>query len=352
MTSEFLLIVTCFAQEGGPGLVVYRADTARPDYERIGEVSEGVTSPLHATSDATHTFLYVSDNVEECDGTRGGAVAAYGINARTGTLDYLNRKPSRGEVPCYVSVSADGRFVLAANYRDGCVAVLPVQADGSLGDAVSTFKPKEEASKAHCVVLDASNRHAFSSDLGLDRIYLHRFDPQSGALERDDPPFIETAPKSGPRHLASHPNGKHLYCMTEYDSTLLALDCDGAKTSLAQVEAALPTGFDETSYGADVLVHPNGRFLYVTNRGHDSIAIFSLDEGTGRAQFAGHVNTGGSFPWSISLDPAHRLLLVANQKSDRVNFFAVEDDGAELTAVERTLLMEKPVAFTWVPRPE
>ena len=355
MNSIFLLFVTCFGQNGGPGIVTFRYDPAGSGYTRVGEVTEGVTSCLHATTDPGQRFLYVADNIDECDGEKGGAVAAYRIDAGTASLHYLNHRPSGGGAPCYVNVSADGRFVLVANYGGGRVTVLPVEADGSLGAEVASFQPEipadKEKSNAHCVRLDAANRYVFSTDLGLDRIFIHAFNSKTGALDPAPLPSICTAAGAGPRHLAFLPSGKHLYCMTEYDNTLLAMSSDpkAMEATPDQAEAALPAGADLETYGADVLVHPNGRHLYSTNRGHDSIAIFSIDEKTGRVRPAGHVNSGGSFPWALSLDPTQRFLLVANQKSDRINLFSIGGNGATLTATENTLEIEKPVSFMWIP---
>lgn len=355
MSSASLLMVTCFGQEGGPGIVIFRHDQAGANYARIGEVTEGVTSCLHAATDPHHRFLYVADAIDDCDGVEGGAVAAYRIDAVAGTIEYLNRRPAGGDAPCFLSVSADGRFVLVANYGGGRVTVLPVQENGSLGDAVAHFQPKvpagREKANAHCVLFDPYDRTVYSTDLGLDRIFVHTFNNKTGALETAFPPAVETVTGAGPRHLAFHPDGSPLYCMTEYDNTLLVLGADPQTMSTTpnQAETTLPAGVDMVTYGADVRIHKNGRFLYSTNRGHDSVAIFAIDKPDGRIRPIGHVASGGSFPWALSLDPASKVLLVANQKSDRINLFSIQDDGATLAATDTTLEVEKPVSFTWIP---
>jgi 6-phosphogluconolactonase len=254
-----------------------------------------------------------------------------------------------------MSMSADGRFVLVANYGSGSLSVLPVEPDGSLGVAACTIQhvvpPDRDASNVHCVVLDAANRFVLATDLGLDRIFVYAFDAGTGQLSAHDPPHAATSDGAGPRHVAFHPDGRRAYCITEYDNTLIAMDYDpdAGAVSLSDAQPTLPPDFSDTNYGADVWIHPNGRFVYVSNRGHDSIAIFEIEKSSGGIQFLGREPTQGEFPRGIAIDPSGRYLLVGNENTDSVVTFRIDDESGGLQSVATPVNVAKPVCFTFVP---
>lgn len=351
--ADSLVFVACHTGGKAPGLNVYRFDAASGALAHLAVASEGVHSPLQARPDRAGRFLYVADNVPECDGTEGGAVAAYAVDRGTGGLTFLNRRPAGGAVPCYVSFAADGRWALVANYGSGSVSVLPIASDGSLGPVTQTARhrvpPDRQKANAHCFLIDPTGRFALACDLGLDQVLVYRFDAADGHVTPHEPAALPTARGAGPRHLAFHPEGRLAFCQTEYDNTMIALRYDGQRGALDLVEAqpTLPSGFQETSYGADVHVHPNGRFVYGSNRGHESIVIFEVDTSTGRLTLVGHEPTQGQFPRGFAIDPTGRFMLVANEKSDSIVTFRIDEQAGALTPAGPVCTVAAPsfVAF-------
>lgn len=301
-------------------------------------------------------FLYAVGEQAEFAGGRTGAVSAFAIDVASGKLSLLNQQPSGGAGPCHVSVDAAGRHVLVANYSGGSIAVLPLTPDGRLGEPSTVIRhndpdPGSEPRRSHChsIHLDATQRFVFVADLGLDRIFQYRFDPQSGSLTPNDPPAVVQAPKAGPRHLAWHPSNRFAYVINELDSTMTALAYDAGQGTLRPLQtlSTLPEGFAGKSDCAEVRVHPSGRFVYGSNRGHDSIAIFAVDE-TGRLTLLGHEPTGGRIPRNFALDPTGQYLVVANQDSDSVVLFRVDVQTGLLKATDEKLSVPAPVCVTFM----
>ncbi|MBI4027205.1 MAG: lactonase family protein [Verrucomicrobia bacterium] len=315
---------------------------------------EGVHSPLYIETDGRGRFLFVADFVENCDGRKGGAVCSYAIDAATGALRFLNRQSSEGMVPCYIGVSADGRFIQVANYGTGAVAVLPVAESGELGKAVAVTEHQSLAGDgkkkphAHSIVLDAANRFAFAGELGLDKVVMCRFDAATGKLTTAG--AWDAKAGAGPRHFTFHPNGRFAYLINELDSTVVAFAYDGATGALMELQTltTLPDGFTGTNYCADLHVHPSGKFLYGSNRGHNSIAIFAIDTGTGRLQLAGHEATQGNFPRSFILDPTGAWMVVANEKSNTIFTFRVDADTGALSATGHKGDVVAPACLTFL----
>jgi 6-phosphogluconolactonase len=238
-----------------------------------------------------------------------------------------------------------------ANYGGGSVACLPINDDGSLrpatgfvqhqGSSVNPQRQKEP--HAHSINLDSSGRYALAADLGLDRVLIYRLD--NGRLIPAAEPFASVAPGAGPRHLALHPNGRYAYVINELGNTVTAFDLDSRSGALKEIQAisTLPGGFGGQSYTAEVVVHPNGKFLYGSNRGHDSLAIFRLDPESGKMTPAGHRPTQGKFPRNFAIDPSGAFLLAANQESDSVVVFRIDPGTGALTPTGQTLDIGKPV---------
>lgn len=341
--------VACFAQGQADGLAWFNYDPAVGSMSLAGSTDQGINSPLFVQADPTARFLFVADHVTDCDGVEGGAICAYAIDPATGTPTFINRKPAGGKVPCYISVSRDGRFLLVANYGDGSVSVLPVSSDGSLGDPVANIKHDStgKAPRAHSFVFSPDERFVLAADLGIDQVLVYRFDSATGELTPNDPPFTSCAGGAGPRHLAFHPNGKLLYAMTEYNNTVIAMTWD-AKTGRATIIhtiASLPADFTDTSYGADIHIHRAGQFLYVSNRGHESIAAFAIDQITGHLTLIAIEPAAGQFPRGMTLDPAGNFLLVANEKSDQIASFAIDPNTGRLTATNHLAQIAKPAGL-------
>ncbi len=285
-------------------------------------------------------------------GGKGGAVSAFTID-RTGNLKLLNQQSSGGAGPCHVSVDRTGRYVLVANYGSGSVACLPIKPDGSLGEATSVIRhvgssvnPKrQQGPHAHSIYVDGANRFAFAPDLGCDKVFIYRFDAQEGKLTANDPPHAELHPGAGPRHFAFHPNGRLAYVVNELDSTVTVFAYNAERGILKAIQTigTLPEGFSGDNTTADIHVHPSGDFLYASNRGHDSIAIFAIDPESGKLSRTGHQSTGGRTPRNFGLDPIGVYLLAANQDSHNVVVFRIDRSNGALRPTGVEIKLGAPV---------
>lgn len=297
-------------------------------------------------------FLYAVGEVRDFE-PNAGAVSAFAIDPKTGALTLLNQQSSKGSGPCHLSLDKDGKNVLVANYGGGSVAVLPLQADGRLKTS-STFlqhlgssvNPRRQAAPhAHSINLDPASRFALVADLGLDKVFVYRFDAGQGALLPHDPQSFKTAPGAGPRHLAFRPGGAHAYVINEMTSTVTALRWDAANGELTEIQtlSTLPEGFAGDNSTAEVVVSPDGKFLYGSNRGHDSLAIFSIDQGSGKLTAVGHQPTLGKTPRNFAVDPTGAYLLAANQNSDTLAAFKIDRASGRLTPVGAPVSVPRPV---------
>jgi 6-phosphogluconolactonase len=276
----------------------------------------------------------------------------------TGELQILNEQPSGGQGPCYVSLDREGRFVLVANYNSGHVAVLPIADDGRLQPASCVIQHKgssvnpsrQKGPHAHSILLDAANRYALAADLGIDKVMVYRFDSQQGKLLPNDPPFAQCVPGSGPRHMAFAPNGKYAYVIEEISSTVevFAYDADAGVLKPLQRIGALPQGFTGTNTSADIHMHPSGRFLYGSNRGHNSIVIYAVDDATGELRLLGHESTQGKNPRNFAIDPAGTFLLAANQDSDTIVSFRIDPNTGALSPTGQVCKVSMPVCVAMV----
>jgi 6-phosphogluconolactonase len=304
-------------------------------------------------------YLYAVSETDEVAGEKTGEVLAFAIDAATGELRLLNRQPSRGAAPCHLVVDKGGRNVLVANYGGGNVAVLPIGADGRLAPASSVRAHegggpnagRQQRPHAHGIYLDAAERFAFAPDLGADRVFVYRFDAAKGTLDPHGSAALE--PGSGPRHMAFHPSGRHAYVINELSSTITTFAYDAAKGELARLDTVktLPDGFTGTSYTAEVEVSKDGRFVYGSNRGHDSIAIFTVDAATGKLKASGHQSTGGKTPRNFVVDPTGRWLLAENQDSNTIVVFRIDPTTGALKQAGEPVASPMPVCIRMLPKP-
>jgi len=311
------------------------------------------TSPSFLAIDPTHRFLYAVGEVEEFQGKKGGGVSAFAVDPKTGDLTPLNAQSSGGAGPCHLVVDKAGKNVLVANYGGGSTAVLPVGADGRLKERSafvqhegSSVNPeRQKGPHAHSVNLDADNRFAFVADLGLDKILVYRFDPAKGTIVPNDPPAAKVTPGAGPRHFAFHPGGKFAYVINELNSTVIGWSYDPAKGVLTETQTitTLPEGFQGTNYPADVQVHRSGKFLYGSNRGHDSIVAYTIDPSSGKLTYVAHQGQGIKNPRNFGIDPTGRFMLVANQDADTVLVFRIDQETGVLTPTGGSVNISKPV---------
>lgn len=294
--------------------------------------------------------------VDEIDGKRTGAVAAFAIKD-DGSLTPGNRESSGGQGPCHLVVDKSGKNVLVANYGGGSVACLPIDRYGRLSKASafiqhkgkSVDRARQEAPHAHSVNLDPANRYAFVADLGLDQVLVYRFDADKGSLEPNDPPAAKVKPGSGPRHFAFHPSGRFAYVINEMASTITAFSYDAAKGVLTELQtiSTLPEEVKGNST-AEVQVHPSGKFVYGSNRGHNSIAGFAVDAKSGKLSAIGHQSTGGKTPRNFAIDPSGKYLLAENQDSDTIVVLAIDDDSGKLSPTGNEIKIAKPVCVKFL----
>lgn len=306
--------------------------------------------------------LVVVNELTTFEGKASGAVTSYARDASSGALARRGQRASQGGAPCYVSLDAAGGHALVANYVGGNVAVLPLGAGGAIGGAIGeatsvvqhagkgAHPVRQVAPHAHCIVLDRAERHALVADLGIDRIMVYRFDAAAGTL--GPAPVLEVAMRAGagPRHLAFSPDGATLYAVNELDSTLAVFAYDAERGALneRQVLATRPPGATGENYPADLHVHPSGRFVYATNRGDDTVAVFTVAPGNGGLSLAQSVPTGGSWPRNFAIAPDGRLLLVANQRSDAIVGFAIDATTGRLTPTGARVELPAPVCLLFV----
>jgi 6-phosphogluconolactonase len=323
------------------------------------ELAVATASPSFLTLHPNRRFLYAAGETSILNGKRVGAVAAFSVNATTGKLTLLNRQSSGGEGPCHLVVDKTGKCLLVANYGDGTIAALPIRADGALAEPATVIKhqgasvnPARQAGPhAHFIIPDPANRFALVCDLGLDQVLVYRLDPAKATLVPNDPPFAAVKPGSGPRHLAFHPSGRFVFLSSEMGSTLTAFAYDAKRGALKELQAVstLPDRYAGDKSGAEVQVHPSGKFVYASNRGHNSIAVFGFDARSGKLTYLEHQATQGTTPRHFALDPTGRWLLAENQDSDSVVIFRVDAKTGRLSATGQTISVGAPTCAIFAP---
>ena len=336
------------------GIYVFRFDPASGKAGPV-ELAAEVRSPSFLAIHPARRFLYAV-NESGGSGKGGGAVSAFAIDEGSGKLSLIDEEPSGGDGPCHIAVDAAGKNVLIANYGGGSVAAFPLSSDGKLGPAGafiqhqgSSVNPgRQKGPHAHAIVLDAKNRFALTADLGLDKVLVYRFDPAKGSLEAAGEAALK--PGAGPRHLAFHPDGRRVYVINELSSTLTAFRYDAERGALADIGtvSTLPEGHSGRNSTAEIVVHPSGKFVYGSNRGHDSIAVFALDAESGMPRPVEHRPTGGKTPRNFTVDASGRWLLAANQDSDTITVFRIDPSTGKLSGEGGPIEAPTPVCIELV----
>jgi 6-phosphogluconolactonase len=303
--------------------------------------------------------LYAVNELRRFRGEPTGAVSAFAVDAATGRLALLNQQPSEGTDPCHLAVDPAGRHVLVANYTSGTVAVFPLSGDGRLGRASCVRRrsgsgpvaSRQEAPHAHMVALDESGRLVLWTDLGTDRIVIDRLDGAGGTLTPNVPDGMDLEPGSGPRHLAWHPTRRAIYLLNELRSTVSVLSFDAARGALEvlQTVSARAAGAVVENTAAELVVSPDGRFLYASNRGDDDIAAFAIDDATLRLTYAGRVSSGGGDPRSFAIDDSGRWLVAANQRSNSLVVFRLDPGTGLPASVGSPVGVPEPVCVLFAP---
>jgi len=349
--AEYILYVGTYTRGESKGIYAWRFQAAKGEFTSIGLVAE-TPNPSFLAIHPNRKYLYaVSER-------QGGAVSAFSIDAKTARLSPLNTVSSRGGGPCYVSIDKAGKTVFAANYGSGSVAALPIQDDGRLGEASgfaqhagSGADPKrQQGPHAHWIQASADNRFAVATDLGLDQVLIYRFDAAKGTLAPHDPPFAKVNNGAGPRHFAFHPSDRFAYVINELQNTVTVFAWDAKRGALKDLQTitTLPAGYATETYTAEVAVHPSGRFLYGSNRGHDSIAVFSIDPRQGTLASVEITPTQGKFPRNFVIDPTGAYVLVANMNSNHIVVFRIDPKTGRLTATGQVLAAYAPVCLRFM----
>ena len=329
-------------------IYLVRMDRRSGELLQVGAVKSG-PNPSFLSIHPNGRVLYAVNELDDA-----GAVSAFAIDRATGALTRLNEQPSGGGAPCYVSVDRSGRVALVANYGGGSVALLPIGSNGALAPAhvvhhtgKGPTPDRQEAPHAHCIIPDQSGRFALAADLGADRVFVYRLDLKAQSLQNVGEAVMR--PGAGPRHLAFHPSLPLVFVANELDSTVATLRFDAERGTLAPLEtrSTLPADWTGTNYPADIHVAANGRTLYVSNRGHNSIAVFSVTS-EGALALDQVISTAGDWPRNFSLDPSGRWLLVANQRSGSVVVFARDPDSGRLTPTPQRLALPTPVCLRFL----
>jgi 6-phosphogluconolactonase len=356
--NKYLLFIGTYTEKESKGIYAYRFDASSAELTPLGVAAETI-NPSFLAIDPTRRVLYTVNEVQTYKGASSGAVTAFAINHQTGKLLLLNQVPSRGADPCYIAFDKTGKYALVANYTGGSVAVFPVQSDGYIGEASafvqhegsSVNKERQEGPHAHWIEATPDNRFAIVVDLGLDELLVYRFDAKTGSLTPNNPPYAKLDPGAGPRHIAFHPNGKFAYVVNELQSSITTFTYDGSRGALQKLTTVttLPKGFSGSNDAAEIKVHPSGKFLFASNRGHDSIAVFSIDSHTGTLTLVDHFSTQGKTPRNFEIDPTGKLLFVANQDTDNIVVFRINPNNGRLTSNGQILHVPAPVCLKFMP---
>jgi 6-phosphogluconolactonase len=307
-------------------------------------------------------FLYAVGEGDNLGSKNVGSLSAFALDPKTGDLTFLNQESSGGSGPCHIIVDKAGKNVLAANYGGGSACALAIGPDGKLAPATSIVqhkgtsvdKARQEAPHAHSINLDPGNNFAFVADLGLDKVMIYRFDPAKGTLTANDPPAADVAPGSGPRHFAFHPNGKNAYVINEMKMTITAFNYDAEKGVLSNLQTVttLPKGAKGTDFStAEVVVHPSGKFVFGSNRGHNTIAVFAVDPETGKLTPRGHQGHHIKTPRNFAVDPTGAYLLAANQDGGSIVIFRIDPETGVLTPTGTDVEVPAPVCVRFMPKP-
>jgi 6-phosphogluconolactonase len=358
--SEYLLYIGTANHTGQPTQDIYacRFFTATGKLVSLGTAAKAI-NPAFLALHPNRQFLYASNEIDNYRDLKSGAVSAFRINKATGRLTLLNQVASGGPNPAYVAVDRSGKYVLVPNYYGGVVNVFPLLKGGSLGEASDTVylvgssvnSERQEGPHPHSINMSADNHFAIVPDLGTDKLLVYRFDSTKGSLTPGNPPFVSVSPGAGPRHAAFAPTGRFLYVVNELQSSIAVFSYEPAAGTLESLQtiSTVPGGFADKNTAAEVQISDSGRFLYVSNRGHDSIAVFAIDRQKGTLANIEFTSTRGKTPRAFAIDPTGSYLLVANQDSNQIVVFRIGPENGRLEPTEQGLSTDSPVDLEFVP---
>jgi 6-phosphogluconolactonase len=355
---KYIVYIGTYTGGDSKGIYAYRFDAISGEVNPIGLVAES-ENPSFLAVHPSGRFLYAVNEIDQFGGEKSGSISAFSIDRNTGNLTLLNRVSSLGAGTAHLSLDKTGRYLLVANYGGGSVAAFPIHDDGSLGKASSfvqhagsSVNPERQTGPhAHEIIATNDNRFVLVPDLGLDEVLIYRFNAAKGLLSPNDPAFAKTAPGAGPRHVAVHPTGRFVYVVNEMQSTVSAFSYDAHAGSMRHIETltTLPKDFTGQNSTAEILADAKGRFLYLSNRGHDSIAVFAINPHNGTLSPIQDAPTGGKTPRNFAIDPTGAWLFAANQESNTITLFRVDSHTGRLTRTQSVLRTGKPVCVAFIP---
>jgi 6-phosphogluconolactonase len=357
--TKYMIYVGTYTNHGSKGIYAYQFDASTGKLTSLGLATE-TSQPSFLAVDPGGHFLYAVNESGNFNGQPTGAVSAFSIQPETGKLSLLNQVSSRGADPAHIILDRTGKYLFVSNYTSGSVVVFPVLKDGRLGEASSFVQHKgssvnperQKGPHAHAIALSPDNRFAIVADLGLDQLIAYPFDAAKGTLGAN-PQITKASPGAGPRHLTFSSDGRFLYVINEMQSTVVIYAYDAGTGVLRELRSisTLPKGFSGTSTGAEIEIDPSGKFLFASNRGDDSIAIFSIDSRTGTLTHVDTDPTGGKTPRHFTVDPTGTWLLAANQDSDNITVFRFDQKAGRLIATGDVIQVSAPVCLTFVTTP-
>jgi 6-phosphogluconolactonase len=351
--AQRVMYVGTYTGPQSKGIHAFRFDDSSGALTPLGLMAE-TSNPSFLAASADGRFVFAVNEIGSFGGEQSGSVTSFAVDPVTSKLTVINTQPTRGAGPCHLVLDHTGRFLAVANYGGGNFVILPVGADGRIGPVSTVLtnagsgpnRQRQGGPHAHMVLFDPDNRFLYGADLGLDRVFVYRFDAKTGAATANDPPSASVAAGAGPRHFAWHPNGRYAFVINELASTITTFGWNRQAGALAAgaTVSTLPAGFAGTNSTAEIAVHPNGKFVYGSNRGHDSIAVFSISA-SGGLRFVEAVSTRGHTPRSFAIDPTGKWLIAANQESNTLAVFRINDSTGALTPVGEPAAVGAPVSL-------
>ena len=359
LSHQFFVYFGTYTGAKSQGIYVSRFDSATGKLTEPTLAAQTV-NPAYLAIAPDHHSLFAVNETKRFKDQAGGSVSAFKLDTSTGKLDFRNQQPSGGIDPCHLVVDPAGKYVLVANYTSGSVAVFPVETNGFLSAATTVIqhhgssvnRERQAGPHAHCVAMDGANHRVFVCDLGLDKIMIYRLNEANGELLPEETPSAAVKPGSGPRHITFSPDGRYAYVLSEMGATLTAFTYNPEHGALNEIQtvSTLPEDFHGKNTSAEVALAPSGKFIYASNRGDDSIAVFAVDEASGRLSFVERQSCHGKTPRCFAIDPTGQYLIAANQNSDNVVVFRIDAQTGKLTGTGQTIEVGKPVCVTFVPR--
>ena len=353
--TRYIAYVGTYTSSGkSQGIYIFEMNPTSGELNLLG-TSEKIENPSYQVIDNKIEFLYTVMETENFNGKLSGAVAAFAIDRETGLLKFINSQPAEGRAPCHININKSRSHIFTANYREGIVSVFPLNSDGSICAASCVIehkgsgpnKERQEKAHAHYVSLTPDEKYLCAVDLGIDKIMVYEFDSTTGKLHPSKHPEVNIRPGSGPRHMVFHQSGKFAYLINELSSDIVAYEYSSEEGKFNEIQyiSTLPSVYKDFNNCAAIHISPDGKYLYGSNRGHDSIAIFSIDENTGKLELIETVSTQGSFPRDFQIDPTGKFLYAANQNSDSIVVFRILPESGIIEPTGEVINVPSPVCI-------